>query len=68
MLCYKGRSWCSMSNDCAATDCDRKVTDEVRADATKWWLGFSTKPDDGPVFSFMDFSARCGEFQPIETP
>lgn len=68
MLCFKGRSWCSASESCATQVCDRKVTDEVRAEATAWWRDFSTKPDDGPVFSYMDFSGRCGEYQPIEAP
>lgn len=66
MICYKDRSWCSSGPRCATQVCDRKVTDEVRADATEWWRGFSNKPDDGPVFSFMDFSSRCGDFQPLE--
>lgn len=60
MLCYKGRSWCSASPLCATAECDRKVTDEVRADAAKWW------GEDGAPFSYQDYSTRCGEFQPIE--
>jgi hypothetical protein len=66
MLCYKGQSFCSAGPGCATTDCGRKITDEVMADATEWWRGFSSKPDDGPLFSMMDFSSRCPDYQPIK--
>lgn len=60
MLHYRGISYCSASNQCATQVCDRKVTPEVQAAADRWWGG------PGAPFAFMNFSDRCGEFQPIE--
>lgn len=59
-LCYRDRTWCSASNRCAATNCSRKITEEVQAAAERWWGG----PD--PSFSLANLSNNCNSF--IEIP
>jgi hypothetical protein len=59
-LCFRDRSYCTMSDFCATEPCDRKVTPEVRAEAVKWWGG-----EDAP-FSLMDLSNMCGSYKEVK--
>jgi len=54
MICYRDMTFCNA--ECDNTDCHRKLTDEVWANAAKWWEG-----DDAPV-AVADFSKNCTIF------
>ena len=36
MMCYKDITFCPFLK-CTTQTCDRRLTDEVKADARKWW-------------------------------
>jgi hypothetical protein len=55
---FRDRAWRSRSEECLTESCDRKVTEDVRAAARRWWGG-----PDAP-FSLMDMSSRCGAYRP----
>ena len=57
MICYRDRSYCSAADICATTPCDRRVDDEVMADAERWWEGFNS--DDPVPIAYMDLSTVC---------
>lgn len=61
MICFRDMSFCVAK--CATTPCVRKLTDEVRADAERWWLGFNNEP--GAPIDQCDWSERCAEYQPL---
>lgn len=44
MISYKDRAFCSMSHKCTDVSCSRNFSDEVRAQAVKWWGG-----EDPPI-------------------
>ena len=37
MLCYKDKTFCTAKNCVNFNDCDRALTEMVRADAQRWW-------------------------------
>jgi hypothetical protein len=57
-LCYRDRTWCSASNQCATEDCSRKITPEVQEAAERWWGG------PGAPFSLNNFSKGCNSYVP----
>jgi hypothetical protein len=59
MLCFKDKSFCSRSAECANKTCDRNFTDELHAQAQRWW---DHDPGNAPV-AFMDFNLKWGCFQ-----
>lgn len=65
MICFRDRSYCSMSDQCATSNekCGRKFTEEDRIAAEKWWAGMEGEP---PV-AFMNLALDCGMYQPKET-
>ncbi len=60
MLSYRDITFCS--SPCATKDCHRKLTDEVRASADRWWATFASK-DPTPI-AVADL--RCEHFEPDE--
>lgn len=53
MITYRDMTFCAAS--CATMDCHRRLTDEVRADAT----------DFGLPLAMADFSLTCPEYAEI---
>jgi hypothetical protein len=51
MICYRDTTFCI--SECA-TECNAKLTDEVRRDAVRWWGN-----DDAPIM-VNDF--KCSKF------
>lgn len=37
MICYRGQTYCPFSECTNFSTCDRALTDEVEADAVRWW-------------------------------
>ena len=54
MICYKDMTFCNA--ECDNKDCHRALTDEVWANAARWWGS-----DDAPV-AVSDFSKNCTIF------
>ena len=48
MICYRGKTWCSFHLKCDHP-CERALTDQVKADAKKWWGS-----DKAPICQFTD--------------
>jgi hypothetical protein len=49
MLCFKDQSFCEH----AIPGCPRALTDQVRADARRWWGG------DGAPISVINCGGKC---------
>lgn len=50
MICYRDMTFCTAK---CFTECARKLTEEVRLDAVKWWGN-----EDAPI-AVADFSPSC---------
>jgi len=61
MMCYKDRTFC-MAKTCQhfGNGCDRSLTDEVLADAKKWWGDSNT-----PISIFCN-TPDCYEAERVE--
>jgi hypothetical protein len=55
MLCFKDMSFCSAS-DCINETCSRRLTDEVHAEARRWW------GKEGAPIATTDFSGDCKDY------
>ena len=54
MLCYRDRTYCEAS-DCAKwDDCDRALTDEVRAAAGRWWERWNPGKNSPLIYVFLE--------------
>ena len=51
MMCFRDMTFCSAP--CAASGCDRKLTDRVKDDADKWW------GQPGAPIASANLSAGC---------
>lgn len=60
MLCYRDMTFCADSDQCADTDCLRKLTDKVKQDAEKWW----GKP--GAPIALGSFRETCSKFVEVK--
>lgn len=58
MICYRDMTFCTAK--CAATDCHRKLTPEVKEAAVKWW------GDENAPISVSDLSEMCKEFEEVK--
>lgn len=47
MMCYRDMTFCTGDGCKKFDNCPRALTDQVRADAVKWW-----KSDDAPIAFF----------------
>lgn len=45
---YGDRWWCPFL-ECLITDCPRRLTDEVRAKAKRWWNEYIGLKGDAPI-------------------
>lgn len=61
MLCYRDRSY--YNSDCLHPTCDRRVTEQVKYDATLW---AQMSGLEGTPLSLMDFSKDCPDYTPPE--
>ena len=57
MLCFKDMSFCSAA-DCINPTCPIRLTDEVHAEARRWW------GKEGAPIATSDFSGDCPDYQP----
>ncbi|WP_332764004.1 hypothetical protein [Phenylobacterium sp.] len=57
MICFRDKTFCAA--DCATADCHRKLTDQVRADARRWW----GKP--GAPIAVANLAANCPDHTPV---
>ncbi|MDE2107081.1 MAG: hypothetical protein KGL39_58280 [Patescibacteria group bacterium] len=57
MLCYKDQTFCSA--ECATEKCPVRYTDEIRADARKWW------GRDGAPICVANLSRQCAFYEPV---
>lgn len=55
MICYKDRSYCSFSDECANKSCDRNFTDADAVALARWWGGKAA-----PVAYMPMKTANCG--------
>lgn len=59
MICFRDRSFCSSSAECANERCSRNFTDRLREEAVRWWGGNSPPP-----IAWQDFRALDCGFRP----
>lgn len=56
MICYRDMTFCPFHEECGIGDaCMRALTDEVIADAQKWWSWFNGSQTDGvPICQYAE--------------
>jgi hypothetical protein len=62
MICFRDKSFCSLSADCAHKNCERNFNEGEFTAAKKWWDG------DNPPVCYTDFDAYWGCFKPAVKP
>lgn len=51
MMCYRDRTFCPFFSSCSdAAICNRALTDEVKAEAKKWW----GPEGEAPICIYLD--------------
>jgi len=55
MICHRDMTFCA--SDCINADCERRLTDEVKAAARKWW------GKDGAPIAMADMSGACSFYR-----
>ena len=55
-ICYRDKTFCNAP--CTNTACYRRLTDDARSGARRWW---NHDPDNAPI-AVSDFSPGCSEY------
>ena len=63
MMCFKDKSYCSVSDRCGFKDCDRNFNDEEQRRAKLWWGAQGMKGEPPVAFSSQTWCAEANVIQ-----